>query len=87
MSRQQKKYEDDDGRVICSMDIDGMPWHDKQVRRELAAAKKQSAPAQLSASEARRYTWYSILAGLLVVSVFSVTWILFVLFCTEIWFK
>ena len=87
MSRQQKKYEDDDGRVICSMDIDGMPWHDKRVRRELAAAKKQSAPAQLSASVARWYTCYSILAGLLVVSVFSVTWILFVLFCTEIWFK
>ena len=87
MGKQQHKYEDDDGRVICSMDIDGMPWHDKRVRRELAAARKQASPGQMTNSEARRYTWYSILAGLLIVSVFSITWILFVLFCTEIWFR
>jgi hypothetical protein len=87
MKPQQKKYEDDDGRVICDMDIDGLPWHDKRVRRENRAARNQVQAGQMTRSEARRYTWYAILAGLLVVSVFSITWILFVLFCTEIWFR
>jgi len=83
----QKKYEDDDGRVICDMDIDGLPWHDKRIRRENRAARNQVMEGQMTKSEARRYTWYAILAGLLVVSVFSITWILFVLFCTKIWFR
>ncbi len=87
MKLQQKKYEDDDGRVICDMDIEGLPWHDKRVSRENRAARNQAQAGQMTRSEARRYTWYAILAGLLVVSVFSVTWILFVLFCTEIWFR
>lgn len=87
MKTQPKKYEDDDGRVICDMDIDGLPWHDKRVRRENRNARSQVQAGQLTNSEARRYTWYAILAGLLVVSVFSITWILFVLFCTKIWFR
>jgi hypothetical protein len=87
MKPQQKKYEDDDGRVICDMDVDGLPWHDKRIRRENRAARNQVQAGQMTRSEARRYTWYAILAGLLVVSVFSITWILFVLFCTQIWFR
>lgn len=87
MKPQHKKYEDDDGRVICDMDIDGLPWHDKRIRRENRAARNQVMEGQMTKSEARRYTWYAILAGLLVVSVFSITWILFVLFCTKIWFR
>ncbi|MGN1307496.1 MAG: hypothetical protein ACI4V3_07485 [Faecousia sp.] len=27
MSRKAKKYEDDDGRTIAPMNIDGMPWY------------------------------------------------------------
>jgi hypothetical protein len=87
MKPQQKKFEDDDGRVICDMDIDGLPWHDKRVRRENRAARNQVQAGQMTRSEVRRYTWYAILAGLLVVSVFSITWILFVLFCTKVWFR
>jgi hypothetical protein len=87
MKLRNKKFEDDDGRVICDMDVDGLPWHDKRVRRENRAARNQVQAGQLTRSEARRYTWYAILAGLLVVSVFSITWILFVLFCTKIWFR
>jgi hypothetical protein len=88
MSNQSKQYDDDDGRVICSMDVDGMRWHDKRVRREERQARRAVSPAgQMTRSEARRYTWYSVLAGLTIVGVFSLTWVLFVLFCQFIWFR
>ena len=106
MSRETKKYDDDDGRVICNMDVEGMPWHDKRVRREKAAERKaarQQAKAQRQAAqfsmtqygqgeqmtrtETLRYTFYAVLAGLAIVLVFSLTWVLFILFCTQVWFK
>lgn len=90
MSSNPKQYEDDDGRVICSMDVEGMRWPTRKARREMHPDKmvyKTIQGDQLSRSEARRYNWYSVLAGMVVVSVFSITWILFVLFCTQIWFK
>ncbi len=90
MGNQPKKYDDDDGRVICSMDVPGMRWHDKRVRREERQerqARVMPQGEQMTRSEARRYTWYSTLAGLVIASVFSLTWILFVLFCAFIWFR
>jgi hypothetical protein len=85
----KKQYEDDDGRVICSMDVAGMRWHDKRVRREEKAAKKNNIPLgnQMTRAESKQYTRYAMLAGLVIASIFSIAWILFVLFCTEIWFK
>jgi len=90
MSTKSKQYEDDDGRVICSMDVEGMRGLSLKARRKMHPENvvyKTVHGDQLSRSEARRYNWYAVLAGMLVVSVFSITWILFVLFCTEIWFK
>ena len=86
MKYKQKQYDDDDGMVVCNMDVDGMPWHDKRIRQE-ATARKNAQGEQMTKAESLLYTWYSILAGLLVVAVFSVTWILFTLFCTQIWFR
>jgi len=87
MTGKPKQYDDDDGRVICSMDVEGMRWHDKRVRREERAARRHVAGDQLTKSEARKYTWYSLLAGLLIATVFSVGWVLFVLFCIFVWFR
>ena len=87
MKKKPKKYDDDNDMVICNMDVDGMPWHDKRIRYEQAVSLKNIQGVQMTKSEARLYTWYSILAGMLVVSVFSLTWILFTLFCTKIWFR
>lgn len=84
---QPKQYDDDDGKVICNMDVEGMRWHDKNVRREERAKRKYPQGDSMSRAEARRYTWYSILAGLVIASVFSITWVLFILFCTQIWFR
>jgi len=87
MANKPKQYDDDDGRVICDMDVEGMRWHDKRVRGEKREARRAARGDQMTKSEARQFTWYAVLAGMLIAAVFSVTWILFILFCTEIWFR
>jgi hypothetical protein len=87
MQNKTKQYDDDDGRVICSMDVEGMRWHDQSVRRKERAERKTAHGDQMTRSEASRFNWYAILAGLVIASVFSVGWILFILFCTKVWFR
>lgn len=87
MANKSKQYDDDDGRVICNMDVEGTRWHDKAIRRRENETRRVAQGNQMTRSEAWRYTWYAVLAGLLIVAVFAVTWVLFILFCTEIWFR
>lgn len=87
MVHQTKQYNDDDGRVICDMDVDGMRWHDKNIRRKKYAMHKVTQSDQMTQSETRRFTWYAVLAGLLIALVFSATWVLFIIFCTKVWFR
>jgi hypothetical protein len=88
---QKKQYDDDDGRTIVSMDVEGMPWYD---RRHDFVPKSERGPSQpspygtgLTNRELRLYTWGALKAGLLVASVFAVTWILLVLFLTQVVFR
>lgn len=87
MSAKLKKYEDDDGRVICSMDVDGLRKHNRRTAREIFAARAETTPEQMTQQEALRYTWYSVLAGLAMVFVFSAVLVVFILFCTQVWFR
>ena len=90
MKKQPRQYDDDDGRVICNMDVDGMRGHDRRIRREQRDARRARhvPPGEaMTRSEARLYTWYAVLAALTIVAVFSVTWVLFTLFLTEVWFR
>jgi hypothetical protein len=87
-----ERHSDDDDRVICRMDVEGMSqrgfaWNFMRRRRKQAATRPASQSGQLTRSEIRRYTRYSILAGLLIVLVYTVTLVLFILFCTDIWFR
>lgn len=92
MSKEQRKYDDDDGRVIADMNVEGMPWHDRSVRREKRAERRAERSesvrqgVRLTRSEARRYTFYAVLAGLTVALIFSAVWILLTLFMTQVWF-
>jgi hypothetical protein len=87
VKKSNKQIEEDDGRVISNMNVEGMRWYDDGIRRKHSEVRKISAGNQLTRSEARRFTWSAILAGLSVVGVFSVGWVLFILFCTQIWFR
>lgn len=82
MKRISSKPAEDDGRVIASMNVEGMPWYDKT-----AVIPASSGGGTLD----RRQTRYAIMgalkASLLIAGVFSAALILFVLFCTEIWLK
>jgi hypothetical protein len=89
MARKPKQYDDDDGRTIVSMDVEGMKWHDRQVRKEKRddRSANRSRANQMTKSETRRFMWYAILAGLTVALVFSVVYILFILFATQVWLR
>lgn len=88
---QNKAYPDDDGRVVCDMNVEGMPWYDRNVRREKRAAREAAVAADprgevMTNSETRRYIYYAVLACLAVAGVFAVVWFLLTLFMTKVWF-
>lgn len=91
----QDKFDDDDGRVICDMDpvsnldLTGRDRSNPFGRREERKEKISELPAgeQLTRSEARRFTWNAVLAGLMVALIFSAVWVLFTLFATQVWFR
>lgn len=85
MAGKPEKYADDDERVICNMNVEGMPWHDRQARRPKHRLGSALRGEPMTRSETRRYIWNSVLAALLIVLVFSVTWVLFTLFLTQVW--
>ncbi len=87
MTEQPLKPEEDDGRVICSMDVEGMPWHDKRERRQRNAARLSAVGEPMTRSETRRYIWNAVLAGLSIAAAFSLTWVLLILFCIHVWFR
>ena len=90
MANNRKIHEDDDGRVIANMNVDGMPWHirDGMLRRE----KEQSTPNRLDFSdltedETREIVKGTMKAALLIGSAFMVGIGLFLLFCVFVWFR
>ncbi|MCB2179496.1 hypothetical protein KQH54_00070 [bacterium] len=87
MKSRKKQYDDDDGRVIINMNVEGMRGFDRKVRLEKPVTTRNAYSPQLSRSEARQYTRYSLLAVSLIVFVFSATWVLFTLFCLYVWFR
>lgn len=84
MSKQKKTYDDDDGRVVAKMNVDGMPWY--------MHAEKQATPANNDLSDlSKGETWEivkgTVKAGLLIGGVFFVIFLLFILFCIFVWFR
>jgi hypothetical protein len=88
MKQPPEDFEDDD-RVVCDMNVAGMPWHQDRGSRKVVSSRQDSRMRgdPITKPELRRYTWYAMLAGLAVVAVFSIVWILFTLFATQVWFR
>jgi len=88
---QKKQFDDDDGRTIVSMNVDGMPWYDRRHEFGRVPGQEPSQPSRqgtgMTNREFRLYTWGALKAGLLVASVFILTWTLLVLFLTQIVFR
>jgi hypothetical protein len=78
--------EDDDGRTIANMNVDGMPWYDSRLDQSGDDAP-QGEHTQMTREEQRMYTWAAIKAGLFVALVFAVVFGLFIAFCDFVWFR
>lgn len=83
---EKKRYDDDDGRVIANMNVDGMPWFVEDHKRK-QERKKNNDFSDLSKEETRAIVWGTIKAGLLIASVFLIAALIFILFCIHIWFQ
>ena len=73
------------------MNVDGMPWYDRRHEFGRVPGQEPSQPSRqgtgMTNREFRLYTWGALKAGLLVASVFILTWTLLVLFLTQIVFR
>ena len=85
MPGKKKTYEDDDGRVVASMNVDGMPWYIREHRPWQKRQQSQSS-LDLTREEERAVMWGAVKAGLLVAGVFILGALLFILFCLYIWY-
>ena len=88
MTEQKREEFEDDGRTICSMDVEGMPQPLFHVTREkIRKSNQKNYPSEepMTGSEYRRYTWYAVLAGLTVFGVVGGGTVLFVFILWLLW--
>lgn len=71
----------DDGRVISSMNVEGMPWYAPKSN----AAEKGEKP-ELTKKETRGVIFSALLAALVIGGVFALAVLLFILFSVYVWF-
>ena len=83
MAKRKKQYADDDGRVIASMNVEGMPWYvDKRVK-----SPGEQDFSDLSKEESRALVFGAMKAGLLIGGIFLLAAFVFILFCLYVWFR
>ena len=87
MARQKKTYDDDDGRVIANMNVDGMPWYMRDTKVKATKEGSGSDFSDLTKGETREIVKGAVKAGLLIGGIFILACFLFILFCIFIWFK
>ncbi len=89
--RERKSYDDDDGRVIASMDFDAMGWRGRRQNRKPDSEKQEPErpedELQLTAKEKRAMAGGVFAAAFLVAGVFALAGLLFILFCVFVWLK
>lgn len=87
----KREYDDDDGRVIVPMDVDGMPGVGGLFGRKKATTGEEERPKtqkiQLTKQEGRAITGGVLKAAFVILAVYAVVFALFILFCQFVWFK
>jgi len=86
MAKQRKFHDDDDGHVIASMNVDGMPWYRRSEGFSRGKGDSASDFSDLTKEETREIVKGAIKASLLIAGVFILGMFLFILFCLYIWF-
>lgn len=81
--KKRREYDDDDGRQIADMNVDGMPWY---VRRSSPSSNSQNdEPIELTREERRSLYGGVLKAVLLVAAAFIGVYFLVVFLLTRIW--
>lgn len=75
----KKHYDDDDGRVIANMNVEGMPWY----RRE--SSLSDSHGSELDRADTRKVIWGVMKVTFAFLAVFSAIMVLVVFIMTRIW--
>ncbi len=86
MPKRKKQYDDDDGRVIANMNVDGMPWYVEDAQKHRQRVRENDF-SDLTKGETWEIIKGTVKAGLLVGSVYFVVFLAFILFCVFVWFK
>lgn len=92
--RKKKVYDDDDGRVISPMNVDGMPWHNghpaapsEPKKDETATDTSEQDDLVLTGAERRAMATGVFAAAMLVAGIFVLAGFLFILFCNLVWLR
>ena len=74
--KRRKADDEDDGRTIASMNVEGMPWY---VPGRGDAPESTPESARMTEEERGAYIWAAVRSGLLILGVFAVVFFLFLL--------
>ncbi|MBE5784785.1 MAG: hypothetical protein E7330_03210 [Clostridiales bacterium] len=85
MAPNKRQYDDDDGRTIVDMNVEGMPWYQASQRRKEELEAKIARGDALTTRQTVRYTWYALLAGLAVLCFIGGGLVLFILLLCLVW--
>ncbi len=83
MPKKRKQYDDDDGRTVADMNVEGLPWYVQ--KREKPPVSE--TPEELDPAQKRAALRGMLAAALLIAGIFIVGALLFILFCLYIWLK
>lgn len=82
MARKRKVYDDDDGRTIADMNVEGMPWYDRD-RRDRTETEERKPPMDRTQRQAT--VTAVVLAALLIALVFGVGYFVVIFLMDSLW--
>ena len=82
MARKRKVYDDDDGRTIANMNVEGMPWYDRAQRNRTETGELKP---QMDRSQRRATMFGVVLAALLIALVFGIGYFAIILLMDTFW--
>ncbi|MBR4742978.1 MAG: hypothetical protein IK082_02160 [Oscillospiraceae bacterium] len=81
MARTPKQYEDDDGRTVADMNVEGMPWFDRELARRKGKRAQEDGIELPPGTKGSAFL--GILAAIALVTViFAVVFLLVILIIT-----
>lgn len=83
--KKRREYDDDDGRQIADMNVDGMPWYVRKSSSSSSSDSQSDEPVELTREERRSLYGGVLKAVLLVAAAFIGVYFLVVFLLTRIW--